>query len=125
MQPVRSPAEVGALFRARRRELSLTQELVTESCRATRPTVRKLEQGGAVTLTTKRAISAALDWPLDAYERLQLGHDLASLVDAAFEPISAAAGLAEIEQTLRRMGLAPVAVEIALAAVTAATRSSP
>lgn len=117
-----SDAEVGAKFRARRRDLDMTQQQVADAASLSLPTLRKLEAGGHVTKTTRRAVAVALDWPSDAYDRLRLGADPGCLDEAELEMMNAEDGLSHIEVTLQRMGLDPIEIEIAIAAVSALVR---
>lgn len=81
--PERTPEEVGDLVRQRRIEKGLTQEDVPGVSSAT---FHKIEAGKQTSFraSTLRSLGTALDWPIDALDRLTAGEDPAGLE----EPVS-------------------------------------
>lgn len=124
MANMRARAEeaVGSEFRQRRRTMGLTQEEVAKAANLSLPTLRKLESGGKVTTTTRRSVASVLGWPVDAYDQLRLGEAPDTLDDVELKPLSVPDGLSLIEVALQRMGVGPVDIEIAMAAVKALVR---
>ncbi len=84
-----------------------------------KPTWIKLERGGQVSRTTRRAAAVALGWPIDAADRLVGGVDPEDLGTVpSQEPITRVEALGIVEQTMHRTDLDPESVEIALALLT-------
>lgn len=110
----RSVEEVAALFRARRKQLGLTQAQAAENAGVAVPTWIRFEAGGRCTPATRRSIALALGWAIDAHARLLVGDDPETLETIEPEPISRDDGLEQVAAILHRMGLTADRIDISL-----------
>lgn len=97
----RTPSEVGALVRARRESLGLTQEEVPNVSSSLVRTVERGTASGSGRGLTRAALMSALRWPPNGLELLAAGADPADLDldrDPDPEPIQMAASGADLEQ---------------------------
>lgn len=108
-----TPAELGAIVRARRLELGRTQVDVIAAAREatgasiSEPTMRAVENGRtAPSDLTMASISRGLDWPADALRRIRDGEDPAAFARGEGEAarIVALAGRLTPEQRARVEG---------------------
>lgn len=100
------------LFRARRKELGLTQVEAARHAGVAVPTWIRMEAGHRCTPSTRAAVATALGWSVDAYDRLLTGDDPAALTTSAPGPLSGVEGIEQMTAIMQRMDLSADQIDI-------------
>lgn len=108
----KSTTDVARLFRARRKELGLTQAQAAERAGVAVPTWIRMESGNRCTTATRAAMATSLGWAADAYNRLLAGEDPDSLDAASLDALSTSEGLEQVASILHRMNLTADQIDI-------------
>lgn len=113
----RTAVEVGALFRARRKSLGLTQKEAAARGSVVVTTWVKLEAGRHVSPATWTSAAMALDWPASARAALAAGADPSDIAEEQAGRLPRGLAVEEIERVLHRTDLGPDAIELGMAVV--------
>jgi len=117
MGTLRTPAEVGRIVRSRRSDLGLSQVAAAQKAGLSTPTWGKLEAGDKTTQSSRRSAMLALGWGIESFDRLIVGDDPDTIGTTELEPVSTSDALNQIELILRKTGLDPQRIEIAMSVV--------